>query len=225
MKATILFPVLASALVAAAKPSHSFIAALQGRQPSQDLHARSGVDPSSIASQCQSSCSNIVKTLDACTSASCECTQNNFNALGVCINCLVSLSSPSTFFSPGDVYLTIFQAQCEASGAQLKSVAITATPTGSPDSTVDPLSPFEVQVPTGTDLSQFSATLPPLVPTPGPGGKSTSGNSGSSGNGTSGKSGLRSGDGAIGLSPVWALGMSAVVAIAVAIAVEGVSFL
>jgi hypothetical protein len=113
------------------------------------------------------------------------------------------------------MYCTVFQGACEESGALLKSVAITATPTGSPDSTVDPLSPFEDQVPTGTDLSQFSATLPPLVPTAVPGGKSTSG--------TSGKSG--SGGGAIGLSPVWALGMSAVVAIVVAIAVEGVSIL
>jgi hypothetical protein len=117
------------------------------------------------------------------------------------------------------MYCTAFQAECDASGALLKSVAITATPTGSPDSTVDPLSPFEVQIPTGTgtDLSQFSATLPPLVPTAVPGGKNTSGSTGKSGSG--------SGDGAIGLSPVWALGMSAIVAVAVAIAVEGVSFL
>jgi hypothetical protein len=132
------------------------------------------------------------------------------------------------------MYCTAFQTQCEASGVQLKSVALTATPTGVPGSTNDPLAPFEVQVPTGSDLSKFSATLPPLVPTPGPGDKSTgsnSGNSSSSGNGsgsssaTSGKSGSGSGGGAIGLSPVWALGMSAVVAIVVAIAVEGVSFL
>jgi hypothetical protein len=130
------------------------------------------------------------------------------------------------------MYCTAFQTQCEASGVQLKSVAITATPTGVPGSTNDPLSPFQVQIPTGSDLSQSSATLPPLIPTPGPGDKSTGGNSGnssSSGNGsgsssaTSGKSG--SSGGAIGLSPDWALCMSAVVAIAVAIAVEGESTL
>jgi hypothetical protein len=134
------------------------------------------------------------------------------------------------------MYHAAFFGACEASGAQLKSIGITATPTGVPGSTADPFSPFEIQIPTGTDLSQLSATLPPLVPTPSPGavGKGTSGNGGNSGNsGSSGSSGNSSGSGsgsgsgggAIGLSPVWALGTSAVVAISIAIAMQGVSFL
>src|SRR6266850_7394640 len=129
------------------------------------------------------------------------------------------------------MYHAAFFGACEASGAQLKSIGITATPTGIPGSTADPFSPFEIQIPTGTDESQLSATLPPLVPTPSPGavGKGTGGNGGNSGNGSgsssgdSGSSGSGGGGGAIGLSPVWALGASAVVAISVAIAVQGVS--
>jgi hypothetical protein len=134
------------------------------------------------------------------------------------------------------MYHAAFFGACEASGAQLKSIGITATPTGSPGSTADPFSPFEIQIPSGTDVSQLTATLPPLVPTPSPGavGKGTGGNGGNSGNpsssGSSGSSGSGSGSGgggggAIGLSPLWALGASAVVAISVAIAVQGVSFL
>src|SRR6266850_7431900 len=118
------------------------------------------------------------------------------------------------------MYHAAFFGACEASGAQLKSIGITATPTGIPGSTADPFSPFEIQIPTGTDESQLSATLPPLVPTPSPGavGKGTGGNGGNSGNSSSsGSSGSGGGGGAIGLSPVWALGTSAVVAISVAI--------
>jgi hypothetical protein len=121
------------------------------------------------------------------------------------------------------MYHAAFSDACEASGTRLKSIEITATPTGTPGSTDDPFSPFKIQIPTGTDLAQLSVTLPPLVPTLSPEavGKGTSGNGGDSGNSDS----SGSGGGAIGLSPVWALGTSAVVAISIAIAMQGVLFL
>jgi hypothetical protein len=72
MKVTVsLAVVVASALAASAKPSDSFMGALLGRQQDQDLHARGTVDPSSIAPSCQSSCTNIVKTLDVRISFKC----------------------------------------------------------------------------------------------------------------------------------------------------------
>jgi hypothetical protein len=52
------------AVVAAAKPSHSNIAALLLRQSGSNLQARSGIDPSSIAPQCQPVCTTIIKKLD-----------------------------------------------------------------------------------------------------------------------------------------------------------------
>lgn len=64
MKVTVsLAVVVASALVVSAEPSHSFIAAVLSRH-GQDLQARAGVDPSTIVSSCQSSCTSIVNTLD-----------------------------------------------------------------------------------------------------------------------------------------------------------------
>ncbi len=63
---TAFLAVVATALVAAAKPSHAAIAALQHRQPGSGLHARSGIDPSSIPSQCQPNCTPILQKLDVC---------------------------------------------------------------------------------------------------------------------------------------------------------------
>ncbi|KAF8463019.1 hypothetical protein DFH94DRAFT_481817 [Russula ochroleuca] len=102
---TVFLAVFATALVAVAKPSHSVIAGLLLRQSSSDLHARSGINPSSISAQCQPDCTTIIKNLDACTSATCECTQANFAALGVCINCLITLGPEFSGVSPGSDYV------------------------------------------------------------------------------------------------------------------------
>lgn len=56
--------VVATALVAVAKPSHSNIAALLLRHSSSGLHARSGIDPSSITTPCRPVCTTIIEKLD-----------------------------------------------------------------------------------------------------------------------------------------------------------------
>jgi hypothetical protein len=61
---TVFLAVIATALVAVANPSHSDIAALLHRQSGSDLHARSGINPSSISTQCQPDCTTIINKLD-----------------------------------------------------------------------------------------------------------------------------------------------------------------
>ena len=68
MKSTFFLAVVVAALaaLAAAKPSHAIIAALLrlGEQPGRGLHARSGINPSSISEQCQSSCTSVLQKLN-----------------------------------------------------------------------------------------------------------------------------------------------------------------
>ena len=61
---TVFLAVLATALVAVANASHSDIAALLRRESGSDLHARTGVNPSSISTQCQPDCTSIINKLD-----------------------------------------------------------------------------------------------------------------------------------------------------------------
>ena len=58
--------VVATALVVVAKPPHSIIAALLRGQSGSGLYVRSGIDPSSIAPQCQSYCTPVIDKLDVC---------------------------------------------------------------------------------------------------------------------------------------------------------------
>jgi hypothetical protein len=58
--------VVATALVVVAKPSHSIIAALLHAQSGSGLYVRSGIDPSSIAPQCQPDCTPVIQKLDVC---------------------------------------------------------------------------------------------------------------------------------------------------------------
>ena len=43
--------------------------------------------------------------LQSCKSAACECTQDNYDKLGVCINCLVALGPLPQYDAPGQDYL------------------------------------------------------------------------------------------------------------------------
>ncbi|KAI0260349.1 hypothetical protein BC834DRAFT_1044643 [Gloeopeniophorella convolvens] len=115
------------------------------------LRARSGVDPSSIAAACQPSCTSILTTLDACTSAACECTQANYEALEGCINCLFALGGPYTGVPYAETFLDEFQE------------GLTATPTGGPAAS-DPLKPFERATPTSGATVAFTNTAIPLIP-------------------------------------------------------------
>lgn len=103
------------------------------------------------------------------------------------------------------MYCTAFLGGCAASNIVLNPVSVTATPTAF-FSSGDPLSPFEAPTPTPGETVAVSAVLfPPLIP-------------------TYGLDNSQSGS-ASGLNAFWALGTSTVVAIAVAVAMGGVSFL
>ncbi|KAH9981678.1 hypothetical protein BJV74DRAFT_854347 [Russula compacta] len=167
MKCTVFLVVFATTFVAVAnaKVSHSIIAALRRRQPSLGLHRRSGINPSSVSKECQPTCTPIIQKLDGCSSATCECTQANFDALGSCMNCLTALGPQIEEFSTGDDYLGMFQSACAASDIILNIESITATPTGI-SSTGDPLSIFDAPTPTSGETVAVTASLPPLIPTP-----------------------------------------------------------
>ncbi|KAF8497762.1 hypothetical protein F5888DRAFT_249700 [Russula emetica] len=203
---TVFLTVVTTALVVGAKPSHSIIAALLHGQSGSGLYVRSGIDPSSIAPQCQPDCTPVIQKLEACNSASCECTQANLDALAVCINCLVPLG-PENLDSDGISYTDIFQDGCAAQLIQLNPVSITATPTGTA-TTGDPLSMFEAPTPTSGATAAVTMELPPLVP--------------SYSVQTPGQAQPKSGS-AIGLNAFRALGTSIVVAAGAAIVLLGVS--
>ena len=100
------------------------------------------------------------------------------------------------------MYCADFLGGCAGSSIVLNAVDVTARPTGF-SSTGDPLSPFEAPTPTpGETVAVTAVWNPPLIPTD----QSQSGS-------------------ASGLDAFRALGTSTVVAIAVAVAMEDVSFL
>ncbi|KAH9057355.1 hypothetical protein EDB87DRAFT_1117945 [Lactarius vividus] len=186
---------IAAPLIVLAEPEGSPFAELVRRLLGSNLHARSSIDPSSVSKECQSACTPIIKTLDACNSAaSCECTQANYDALGSCLNCLQALSSQYFLFSPAQDYGDSFNGACAAFGYVLNDITITATPTGIP-STGDPLSIFDVPTPTPGATQAVSAQLNPLLPTRAVGPTANTG-------------------GAVGLSALRSLEAGAVVAVA-----------
>ncbi|KAI9439219.1 hypothetical protein H4582DRAFT_124450 [Lactarius indigo] len=230
MRRALLFAAIIPPLVAVSKPSDATLVALLDRQLTSVLLARSGVDPSSISKECQPQCTTIIQTLDDCSSALCECTQANYDALGVCINCLIVLGPPYLGLSPGDSYLdgkvslfspglripplfpgptvtrccpTEFRDGCATFGVVLNNVAATATPTGI-SSTGDPLSLFEPQTPTSGATAAVTASELPFIPV--------------LGSGTNPKNG-----GPVKLNVLKALGTSTVVA-AASVAILGASF-
>ena len=66
MRSIFFLAVVVAALtaLATAKPSHAIIAALLRKEPGRDLHARSGIDPSSISKECQPDCTSVLQKLD-----------------------------------------------------------------------------------------------------------------------------------------------------------------
>ncbi|KAF8264836.1 hypothetical protein EI94DRAFT_1805270 [Lactarius quietus] len=145
MKSIIFLAAIAAPLFALAEPGGSALAEVVHRLRGQNLLARSGIDTSSVSTECQSQCSPIINTLDACNSvAKCECTQANFDSLEICLNCLQALSSQTSVSSGFDAnsYTEAFEGLCKDSGYVLNYTAITAIPTGIA-STGDPVSVFE----------------------------------------------------------------------------------
>ncbi|KAH9028724.1 hypothetical protein EDB84DRAFT_1563021 [Lactarius hengduanensis] len=195
MRSVFFLAAIATPLIALAEPGGSPFAELVRRQPGPNLHARSNIDPSSVSKECQSTCTPIIKTLDACNSvASCECTQANFDALGTCLNCLQALSGIDYWANtPAQVY-DYSEDTCTSFGFELNDVLITATPTGI-GSTGDPLSIFDVPAPTSGATQAVTFQEEPLLPTRAAGSAAKTG-------------------GAVGLSAPRSLEAGAVVAVA-----------
>ncbi|KAI0299987.1 hypothetical protein B0F90DRAFT_1668482 [Multifurca ochricompacta] len=167
MKIALVLAVIAAPLVAVAEPSDSVLAGVLLRQLGSGLHARSGIDPSTISKECQSPCSPIIKTLDACDdAASCECTQANFEALANCMNCLQALAPQYEGIPPAETYLDSFRGACADFNLELNDAPITATPTGIA-STGDPFSIFNAPTPTSGATAALTAQTNPLLPTRG----------------------------------------------------------
>ncbi|KAF8264839.1 hypothetical protein EI94DRAFT_1805272 [Lactarius quietus] len=167
MKSIFFLAAIAAPLFALAEPGDSALAEVVRRQPGPNLLARSGINPALIAQACQSQCSPVIKTLNACNSvAKCECTQANFGSLGTCLNCLQALSPPDdNGYLAASYYAGDFEGQCDSAGYVLNDVSITATPTGIA-STGDPLSIFYPPFPTfgATVVSIGGEALLPTVP-------------------------------------------------------------
>ncbi|KAI9439218.1 hypothetical protein H4582DRAFT_2075881 [Lactarius indigo] len=208
MKGIFFLVVIAAPLIALAESGGSPFAELVRRLPGQNLHARSGIDPSTVSKECQSTCTPIIKTLDACNSvASCECTQANYDALGTCLNCLQALAagSESLGFTPGaDLGQEFGDACTQDFGYQLNGITVTAKPTGIA-STGDPFSIFDAPTPTPGATQAIAFQSIPLFPT------QDSQNAGPV------PPGVKTGS-AVGLSAPQSLGTGAVVAV-VAVAI------
>ncbi|KAH9012777.1 hypothetical protein EDB85DRAFT_2158710 [Lactarius pseudohatsudake] len=196
MKSVFFLAAIATPLIALAEPGGSPFAELVRRQPGSNLHARSNIDPSSVSKECQSTCTPIIKTLDACNSvASCECTQANFDALGTCLNCLQALSGLDySGYTSTQVYVNVFQGACSSFGFELNDVWISASPTGIA-STGDPLSILDAPAPTSGATQAVTPQEQPLIPTRAAGSAAKAG-------------------GAVGLSAPRSLEAGAVVAVA-----------
>ncbi|KAF8264837.1 hypothetical protein EI94DRAFT_1702933 [Lactarius quietus] len=164
MKSIFFLAAIAAPLFALAEPGDSALAEVVRRQPGPKLLARSGVDASSIPQACQSQCSSIVNTLDACNNgANCECTQAKFNSLGTCMDCLQALSSPDAGLD-ANLYMAVFENLCLGFGYMLNNVEVTASPTGTV-STFDPFAVFEPPTATPGATQTVSADDYPLLPT------------------------------------------------------------
>jgi len=118
----------ASWQAAALTPAES-IEALARRQ------STSGIDPSEFPSKCQSGCTSILNTIEACTGLSCICTSSNLNGIQSCINCVVA-TDPSTLQSVGQSVLDTYNTDCAGEGVgSLTLGSATGTGSSSPSST------------------------------------------------------------------------------------------
>ncbi|KAH9968284.1 hypothetical protein BC827DRAFT_489391 [Russula dissimulans] len=132
MRNVILFIVAVAALVADAKPSQPYIAALLPRQlPGSSTSTGSsgvpGLDPSSTSgSDCESACAPLSNTAATCsTSLSCLCSQTNYDALSPCLQCV----------SPDDAQtsLSSFVSDCQQAGYTLKAAGSASPGNTTPD--------------------------------------------------------------------------------------------
>jgi len=118
----------ASWQAAALTPAQS-IEALARRQ------STSGIDPSEFPSACQSGCTSILDTIEACTSISCICTSSNRNGFQSCIDCIVN-TDPSALQSVGQSVLNTYNTDCAGEGVgSLTLGSATGTKSSSPSST------------------------------------------------------------------------------------------
>ncbi|THU96811.1 hypothetical protein K435DRAFT_778368 [Dendrothele bispora CBS 962.96] len=73
----------------------------------------SALDPSQFPSQCQSSCTTIISSLNGCTSESCICTSDNAKGMESCVNCLISIAPDSTSLkTEGQSLIDQFNTEC-----------------------------------------------------------------------------------------------------------------
>ncbi|KAF5367919.1 hypothetical protein D9758_004366 [Tetrapyrgos nigripes] len=97
----------------------------------------SSLDPSQFPSQCQSSCTTIINSLNGCTTDSCICTSDNASGMSSCVNCLVNIAPDSdSLKSEGQNLLDQFNAECAS--FNLPSLAVGSTPSASSGGSATP---------------------------------------------------------------------------------------
>jgi len=96
----------------------------------------SGIDPSDFPSACQSGCTSVLNTIEACTDVSCVCTSSNLNSIQSCINCIVNTDPSATLQSAGQSVLNTYNSECAGQGVgSLTLGSATGTGSSSPSST------------------------------------------------------------------------------------------
>ncbi|KAI0050086.1 hypothetical protein FA95DRAFT_1556007 [Auriscalpium vulgare] len=96
-------------------------------------------DPSTIPTQCQSSCDTVVNTISACTTVTCTCSASNAADLTSCVGCLVGLDPAQG--QDGQNLLDDFTQECAQAGLPVSGQTSTAAGTGTPAvETATPLS-------------------------------------------------------------------------------------
>jgi len=74
------------------------------------------INPSDFPSACQSQCTTVLNTIEACTDLSCTCTSSNLNGIQTCINCVVNSDPSSTLQSVGQSVLSTYNTECAGQG-------------------------------------------------------------------------------------------------------------
>ncbi|KAK7434533.1 hypothetical protein VKT23_020141 [Stygiomarasmius scandens] len=111
----------------------AFHAGAASRRASTDIAIRQAdagttLDPSQFPSQCQTSCTTIINSLNNCDSESCICSSDNAKGMESCVNCLVSIAPDSASLqSEGKGLIDQFNTEC--SSFNIPSISI--SPSGS----------------------------------------------------------------------------------------------
>jgi len=114
----ILFAALAAAASSAATSISARTSGLFLRQ----------VDPSQYPPQCQSTCSNILDTINACTTVACMCTASNNQALASCVDCILGSDGTdpsSSLVAQAQSILDNFESTCAQGGSPVATLQVT----------------------------------------------------------------------------------------------------